>query len=191
MLGPKDLGKNMDLQELDCENCGAPIEWDGTYGKPVTCQYCGAMFLPAATSMEDVWLMTDPVARSRYEFKDKLDQLEHDIRYEVMRGQDWSDQDREYLREIARLEEGGAIRRLASFWAASPHPPVYRAIQDGEFHLGGQILPFEERDEIVWACPMTRDRFELDLPVLIADFKDARVQRLCGQMANAMQGRMG
>jgi len=37
---------------------------------------------------------------------------------------------------------------------------------------------------------MTRDRFELYLPVLIADFNDARVQRLCGDMTNAMQGRM-
>ena len=178
------------LQKIECQSCGAPIEWDGTYGKTITCAHCGATFIPAATSMENAWLMTDPVARARYEFDGKLDKLEHDIRFEVMRGQDWSDLDRAYLREITRLEKDGFVRRLASFWAVSPHPPVYRALQDGEFRLGDQRLSFRKGEEIVWACPMTRDRFDLDLPLLLADFKDARVQRLCGEMANAMQGRM-
>jgi hypothetical protein len=83
------------------------------------------------------------------------------------------------------------VRRLASFWAVSPHPPIYRALKDGEVALGGQRLRFSEGDEIVWACPMTRDRFALDLPVLIGDFQAERMQRLCGKMVNAMQGRMG
>ncbi len=181
----------MQIHEIDCENCGAALEWDGRYGKTVKCPYCGSTFLPAATVMEDVWLMTDPVARARYEFNGTMDKLEHDIRYEVMRGQDWSELDRAYLREIDRLEQVGLIRRLASFWASSPHPPVYRALADGEIVLGERRLPFLERDEIVWACPMTRDRFDLDSPVLIGDFQDARVQRLCGEMVNAMLGRMG
>lgn len=180
----------MKLQQLDCENCGAPIDWDGTYSKSVKCPYCGSTFMPAATEMEDVWLMTDPVARARYEFNGTLDKLEHDIRYEVMRGQDWSDLDRAYLDEIARLEQDGAVRRLASFWAISPHPPVYRVLQEGELNLGGQRIPFHEGDEIVWACPMTRDGFNLELPILVGDFQDNRVQRLCGEMMNAMQGRM-
>lgn len=179
------------LRELDCRNCGAAIEWDGTYGKPVRCPYCGSTFLPAATGMEDPWLMTDPVARARYEFKGELDKLEHDIRYEVMRGEDWGELDREYLRALARLEAEGLVRKLASFWAVSPHPPVYRALADGEIVLGERSVSFHKGDEIVWACPMTRDRFDLDLPVLVGDFQDARVQRLCGAMINAMQGRMG
>lgn len=54
--------------------------------------------------MEDVWLMTGPVARARYEFNGTLDRFEHDIRYGVMRGQDWDELDRAYLRGIARLE---------------------------------------------------------------------------------------
>ena len=181
----------MELQQLDCESCGAPIEWDGAYGKPVKCSYCGSTFIPAATEMEDVCLMTDPVARARYEFNGTLDKLEHDTRYGVMRGQDWSELDRTYLREIARLEQKGVVRRLASFWAVGPHPSVFRALADGEMYLGGQRIPFRKGDEIVWACPMTRDRFDLDLPVLIGDFQDTRVQRLCGEMVNAMQGRMG
>lgn len=74
--------------------------------------------------------MTDPVARARDEFSDTLAKLEHDIRYEVLRGQDWSDLDHAYLQEITRLESAGMVRRLASFWAVSPHPPVYRALLD-------------------------------------------------------------
>jgi hypothetical protein len=140
--------------------------------------------------MEDVWQMTDPVARARYEFDGMLDQLEHDIRFEVMRGEDWTASDREYLEEMARLEQQGVVRKLASFWAVSPHPSVYRALADGEIRVGGRRLAFSERQEIIWACPMTRDRFELDAPVLIGDFQDTRIQNLCGGMVNAMQGRM-
>lgn len=180
----------MGLKELECKRCGASIEWDGTYGKTITCSYCGSTFIPAATEMEDVWLMTDPVARARYELKGELDKLEHDIRYEVIRGQDWSKADRAYLQEIARLEKDGVVRKLASFWAVSPHPPVYRALQDGEINLGENRIPFRKSDEIIWACQMTRDNFDLDVPVLIGDFQDARVQHLCGEMVNAMQGRM-
>lgn len=178
------------FQEIECQSCGAPIHWDGTYGKTVSCTHCGATFMPAATQMEEVWLMTDPVARARYEFNGTLERLEHDIRFEVMRGQDWTDLDRACLREITRLRESGIVRRLASFWAVSPHPPVYRALQDGEFHLGGQDTPFKKDDEIVWACPMTRDRFGLNLPVLITNLNDTGTQQLCGEMVNAMQGRM-
>ena len=138
----------------------------------------------------DVWLMTDPVARARYEFNGTLKKLEHDIRYEVMRGLDWRDLDRAYLREITRLEQAGIVRKLASFWAVSPHPPVYRALKEDEMCLGDRRIPFHKGDEITWACPMTRDRFGLESPVLIGDFQDERVQRLCGEMANAMQGRM-
>jgi hypothetical protein len=110
-------------------NCGAGVDWDGTYGKPIKCSYCGSTIIPAATELEELWMMTDPVARARYEFKGEVNKLEHDIRYEVMRGQDWSNLDREYLVEIQRLEQAGIVRKLASFWSISPHPPVYRALE--------------------------------------------------------------
>lgn len=178
------------FKQLNCPNCGAPLNWDGSYGKPVTCPYCGSQFLPGPTEVDDVWLMTDLVARSRFEFEGTLDKLEQDIRYEVLRGGTWSDLDRECRRELDRLERAGAIRKLASFWALSPFPTVYRARQAGEMTLAGQRITFRQGEELVWACPMTRDRFELDYPILIGDFGSDRVQRLCGEMADAMMGRI-
>lgn len=178
------------LKELNCSNCGAPINWDGTYGQPVTCPHCGSQFMPGPTEVDDVWLMTDPVARARYEYNGTLDKLEHDIRWEVLRGGTWSDLDRECKRELERLEREGVIRKLASFWATSPFAPIYRARQDGEVRLGGQRFPFRKGQEMIWACPMTRDRFELDYPILIGDFEGERVQRLCGEMREAMMGRL-
>lgn len=90
----------MRLRPLACPNCGAAIERDGRHGHPVKCPYCGSTLMPVATQLEEVWLMTDPVARARPEFDGTLAALEHDIRYEVMRGQDWTPVDRAYLVEI-------------------------------------------------------------------------------------------
>ena len=73
---------------------------------------------------------------------------------------------------------------------ASPFPPVYRARQDGEATLGGKRFPFRKGQELIWACPMTRDKFELEYPILIGDFGSERVQRTCGEMAQAMMGRL-
>lgn len=178
------------LKQLQCPNCGAPLNWDGLYGKPITCPYCGSQFLPEPTDVDDIWLMTDPVARARFEVTGALDKLEHDIRYEVLRGAGLSELDRACKREFERLELAGIIRKLATFWALSPFPPVYRARQDGQFSLNGKQFPFRRGEELVWACPMTRDQFELDEPILIGDFSSERVQRLCGEMAGAMMGRM-
>ena len=146
--------------------------------------------MPGATEVDDVWLFTDPVARARFEFEGRLDQLEHDISYEVLRGGTWTARDRECQRELDRLEREGLLRKLASFWALSPFPPVYRARRDGEVALGGRRFPFRTGEELVWACRMTRDHFQLEDPILIGDFASERVQRLCGDMAGAMMGRM-
>ncbi len=34
------------MKELQCENCGASLEWDSQYGEAVECPYCGSRFLP-------------------------------------------------------------------------------------------------------------------------------------------------
>ncbi len=137
----------------------------------------------------DVWLMTDPVARARYEQEGMLEKLENDIRYEVMRGEPWRPEDLEVLKQIKLLEARKIVRKLASFWSLSPHPPIYRALKDGEIRLGGKRYPFKKDQEIVWACPMTRDMANLDAPVLIEDLRSQRVNQLCGDMSNAMMGR--
>lgn len=178
------------LTSLNCPSCGGPIEWDGSYGRAVTCSYCGSTFMPGPTDVDDLWLFTEPVARARFEFNGTLDKLEHDIRYEVLRGGTWSELDRECKRELERLDREGIIRRLSSFWSLSPFPPAYRAKRDGELSLGGKRFEFKQGEELVWACPMTRERFELDHPILIGDFASERVQSLCGDMANAMMGRL-
>ena len=178
------------LTKLNFPNCGAPLDWDGRYGKPITCPYCGSTFLHGPTDVDDVWFFTDPVARARYEFNGALDKLEHDIRYEVLRRGTWSDLDCECKSELDRLEREGVTRKLASFWALSPFPPVYRARQHGEATLGGKRFPFRKGQELIWACPMTRDKFELEYPILIGDFGSERVQRTCSEMAQAMMGRL-
>ena len=178
------------FEGLTCPNCGAPTQWDGTYGRPVTCPYCGAQVMPGPTDVDDIWLMTDPVARARFEFRGQLPELEHDVRYEVLRGGTWSDMDRECKQVLEGLARQGALRGIASFWALSPFPPIYRAQQDGELPLGGRKFSFRKGQELIWACPMTRDRFELEAPILIGDFQSERVQRLCGEMADAMMGRL-
>lgn len=180
----------LNLKPIECPNCGAPVSWDGTYGKPVTCAHCGSLFIPGPTDVDDIWLMTDPVARARYEANGTLAQLEHDIRYEVLRGGTWSPLDRAVKAQLDQLEQAGIIRKLASFWFTSPFPPVYRARQEGQFVLDGKRIPFRKGQEMIWACPMTRDTFNLDVPLLIGNFEDETVQRLCGEMREAMKGRL-
>jgi hypothetical protein len=137
----------------------------------------------------DIWLMTDPVARARYEQEGTLEKLENDIRYEVMRGKPWQPEDIEYLKQIRLLEARKIVRRLASFWSISPHPPAYRAIEDGAIRIAGKRYPFKKGQEIVWACPMTRDVANLDAPVLIEDLQSQKIIQVCGAMGNAMMGR--
>lgn len=140
----------------------------------------------------NIWLMTDPVAYARYEFEGKLDKLEFDIKYEVLRGQPWSELDYQYLEEINRLLKKGYIKKLASYWAVSPHPTIYRALTDGNMFIGGKAYPFRKGQEITWACPMTRDMLDLDGPALIGNFSsEPRITKLCGEMPTAMKGRMG
>ncbi|KKN35878.1 hypothetical protein LCGC14_0779370 [marine sediment metagenome] len=57
----------------------------------------------------DIWALTDPDARDNYEEQGELSTLEHDIRYEVMRGGPWQPKELEYKREIRRLLLEGII----------------------------------------------------------------------------------
>ena len=137
----------------------------------------------------DVFLMTDPVARARYEREGKTEELENDIRYEVMRGKPWHPEDIEFLQQMRILRSQGVIRKMASFWNISPHPSVYRALKDGKMRIGGKQYSFRRGLDMVWACPMLRDLAALPGPVLIDTFSSKRIAQLCGAMSNAMVGR--
>ncbi len=137
----------------------------------------------------DAFLMTDPVARARYEREGRLQDLERDIRYEVMRGRPWQPADLEYLQAVQELESQGVLHRMASFWNISPHPPVFKALSSGRMRVGGRSYRFRRGQDIVWACPMLRDLAGLEGPVLVDNFDSKRVTLLCGAMSNAMLGR--
>jgi hypothetical protein len=97
----------------------------------------------------DIWAFTDPDARDQYEQSGELDKLEHDIRFEVMRGETWLPEELEYKIEIRRLLREGTIGDKGSYWFTSPFPTVYRALSSGSFTAGGRDYNFREGDDIV------------------------------------------
>ncbi len=140
----------------------------------------------------DIWLFTDPDARDTYERQGKLRELEHDIRFEVMRGEPWLPEELEYKREIRRLLREGVIEDKGTYWYASPHPTVYRARRAGALQVGGRTYTFEPGDNIVFQCRMTRDMNpDLTGPVLIARLQSTEKTMLCGNMGGAMRGMGG
>jgi hypothetical protein len=145
-----------------------------------------------APDPNDVWAFTDPNARDLYEREGKLRELEHDIRYEVMRGGPWQPEELEYKREIGRLLQEGAVVNKGTFWFTSPFPTVYRAVRHGSLTVADREYRFRPGDDIVFQCRMMRDmRPGLAGPLLIARLRPAHEARLCGQMAEAMKGTGG
>lgn len=137
----------------------------------------------------DFWAFTDPDARDVYEERGELSVLEHDIRYEVMRGGPWQPEELEYKREIRRLLREETIKDKGSYWFSSPFPTVYRAVRRGSLTLAGKEYPFRTGDDIVFQCRMTRDKkSEITDPVLIARLQPTKKSMLCGQMGGAMKG---
>ncbi len=137
----------------------------------------------------DIWLFTDPDARESYARQGKLRELEHDIRFEVMRGGPWHPEELEYKREIRRLLREGIIEDKGTYWYASPHPTVYRARRSGALTIGGQRIPFRAGDDIVFQCRMTCNMNpDLTTPVLVANLKPTEKTMLCGKMGGAMKG---
>lgn len=140
----------------------------------------------------DVWAFTDPDARDEYAAQGDLRALEHDIRYEVMRGGPWQPEELEYKRELRRLLREGVIADKGSYWFTSPFPTVYRAVRDGSLTVAGQRYRFRAGDDIVLQCRMTRDMHpEQAGPVLVARLKSTTEAQLCGEMGGAMKGMGG
>jgi len=139
---------------------------------------------------DDIWLFTDPDARDEYEQKGELSRLEHDIRFEVMRGGPWQPQELEYKRELRRLLREGALADKGSYWWASPHPTVYRAVRNGTLTVSGQTHRFRRGDDVVFQCRMARDIYQEEdpAPVLIKKLRPTNQAVLCGEMSGAMKG---
>jgi hypothetical protein len=138
----------------------------------------------------DVWAFTDPDARDRYARDGRLRALEHDIRYEVMRGAPWQPEELEYKREIRRLLRDGAVKPKGTYWFTSPFPTVYRAIRSGSLTVGGKRYRFRTGEDVVFQCRMARDmRPGSTGPLLIAKLRPTPDALLCGQMGGAMRGK--
>lgn len=138
---------------------------------------------------DDVWAFTDPDAREDYARRGKVKRLEHDIRFEVMRGVPWQPEDLEYKSELRRLLREEVIDDKGTYWFRSPHPTVYRARRDGQLILAGREYRFRAGDDLVFQCRMERDEAEEDPgPVLIARLQSAENAVLCGEMDDAMKG---
>ena len=138
---------------------------------------------------DDIWAFTDPDARDVYIQKGKQNELEHDIRFEVMRGSSWLPEELEFKREIRRLLREDVIADKGSYWFTSPFPTVYKATRDGSLTIGEKKNLFRQGDDIVFQCRMTRDMNpKLSDPVLIARLQPTKKAMLCGDMGGAMKG---
>ncbi|MBI3760424.1 MAG: hypothetical protein HY260_00990 [Chloroflexi bacterium] len=143
----------------------------------------------------DIWAFTDPDAKDTYTRREGLRRLEHDIRFEVMRGGPWQPEELEYKTEVRQLLREGVIQDKGTYWYRSPHPTVYRAVRPGALSIAGQVFRFNPGDDLTFQCRMERDENpSLPGPVVIARFKNAEATALCGEMSGAMKGmgkRMG
>jgi hypothetical protein len=139
-------------------------------------------------AVDNVWMMTDPVAKAKYEHQGRLDELEQDIRFDVLRGQPFSADDVAFAQQIDWLAQLGVVKRMASYWAVSPHPSIYRGLQAGQLSLAGRTVEFRRGDQLVWLCQMGMEMFDSEVPVLIGNLRAARVSKLCGDMSSAMMG---
>jgi hypothetical protein len=137
----------------------------------------------------DLWAFTDPDARDAFASHGELKQLEHDIRYEVMRGEAWQPEELEYKREIRRLLKEGVIADKGSYWFSSPFPTVYRALRPGSLRISGKEFAFKNDQDIIFQCRMTRDmNRSLTAPVLFDRLRPTDRTQLCGDMGSAMKG---
>ncbi|MFV1859136.1 MAG: hypothetical protein ACC647_07270 [Anaerolineales bacterium] len=138
---------------------------------------------------EDIWAFTDPDARDAFTEEGNLAKLEHDIRYEVMRGEPWEEDELAFKREIRRLLREDAITDKGTYWFTSPFPTVYRAVQDGELKIGTRTFQFRTDDDLVFQCRMDRDKNpQSEGPLLIDQLQPTDKAKLCGDMGGAMKG---
>jgi hypothetical protein len=184
-----------------CPNCNEPLRDLNLK----ICHYCGVEILIQEENTyllkekdiletdnfdpENIWLFTDPVAKANFRFEGKILELEQDIRFNVMRGKSWQEEDIEYFLEIKRLHEKGIIKKTTSFWFSNPFTPIYKALQNGKIVISGKKYLFKKGEEIVWQCQMGRELLNLDAPILIGIFTPKMKTIYCKEMDNATKGK--
>ena len=183
-----------------CPNCK-----ENLIGSNISiCPYCGIDLINTNESNNDleifdnvrtvnddiynIWLLTDNIAKENIRYEGKLDELKHDIKYNVMRNESWHLEDLAYIKEINRLVQEGIIKKTTSYWFSSPFPSVYKAIHSGKLKVLGKKYYFKKGDDIVWQCQMGREMHNLEGPVLIGIFTPKKLRMLCKEMENATKG---
>ncbi len=183
-----------------CPNCK-----ENLIGNNISiCPYCGIDLINTNESNNDleifdnvwtvnddiynIWLLTDNIDKENIRYVGKLDELKHDIRYNVMRNESWHPEDLAYIKEINRLVQEGIIKKTTSYWFSSPFPSVYKAIRSGKLKVPGKKYYFKRGDNIVWKCQMGREMHNLEGPVLIGTFTPKKLRMLCKEMENATKG---
>ncbi|MFQ5832532.1 MAG: zinc ribbon domain-containing protein [Candidatus Thorarchaeota archaeon] len=186
------------IEAFSCPHCGAPLK-----SRYITnCPNCGVelaihdgadfvmeedVLESGVFDPENVWLFTDIVAKANFRFEKRLEELEQDIRFSVMRGKPWRREDIEYMIEIRRLLDVGLVRRTTSFWFSSPFQTIFRAMKDGLMTIAGTGYTFRRGDDIVWQCQMSREVHGLDGPVFIGRLTPRKMTMLCKKMEGAMK----
>jgi DNA-directed RNA polymerase subunit RPC12/RpoP len=138
---------------------------------------------------ENIWIFTDPIAKAKFGFEKKLFELEQDIRFNVMRGVTWQEDDIQYLFEVKRLLRDGIIKKTTSYWFSSPFSTIYKALRNGKIFISGKKYMFRKGEEIVWQCQMGRELHNLGGPVLVGEFTPKRMTLYCKEMDNVMKGK--
>lgn len=105
---------------------------------------------------QDLWLFTDPVAREVYSQQNRLDQLEHDVCSYAMYEGRWAPDELELKHEIRRLLRKNTLIPKGAFGHLSPHPTVYRAVNEGRLEIAGQNFHFEAGDDIIFVPWLAR-----------------------------------
>lgn len=101
-------------------------------------------------SSSDPWLFTDPCARDLYMKRDRIGELEEDIRTYVMFDGCWAPEELEYKLEVRRLLGEGLIAPTGRFGYLSPHPTVYHILKEGMLVISGRQYAFQDGEDLMF-----------------------------------------
>ncbi len=119
-----------------------------------------------------------------------LDDLKWDLEVEVMRKRPWTAEELQFRELLNRLLAEGSIEETPHYWHNSPHSRVYRIRETVRIRLSRRTFKLRKGRNLVFQCQMARQHLKLRSPFLTGVFTPTSGSMLCGEMANAMMGRM-